>query len=335
MFSFLSKRLLLLIPTLLISTILIFFIIRLVPGDPVDHLLGERGVSIELKQELISKWRLDRPWYEQYFAFVFQALKGDLGSSLISGRPVLNEFKQAFPATVELAFFSLLLSLLLGLPLGFLGALKPNSFWDFLASVGSLLGYSMSVFWWGLILILLFSVYLGVTPVSGRIDILYEVRPVTGFMLIDSLFSENAWLAFKSACKHLILPSLTLSTIPLAYIMRITRFSLLEIFKEDYIRTAKSKGLGFYQIYFIHSFRNALVPIVTVVGLMVGALLAGAILTEIVFSWPGIGRWLVQAVLARDYPVLQGGILLVTLVIVLVNLLVDLLYSYLDPRIQV
>lgn len=331
MFRFFCQRILFVTPTLLICTVLIFFIIRLIPGDPVNHLLGERGVDPELKQELMAKWGLDRPYYQQYFIFVSRAVRGDLGHSLVSGRPVLEEFGNRFPATVELSFFALVFSLFVGIPLGFLAALKVNSIWDFICSGLSLVGYSMSVFWWGLILILLFSVYLGLTPVSGRVDILYEIKPLTGFMLVDSLFTSLS--AFKSALKHLILPVLTLGTIPLAYIMRMTRFSLLEIFKEDFVRTAKGKGLGFYRVYFVHAFRNALIPIITVTGLMLGSLLAGAVLTETVFSWPGVGRWLVQAVLARDYPVLQGGILIITLIIIMVNLLVDLLYSKVDPRV--
>ena len=334
MFLFFCRRFLSAIPTLFICTLLIFFIIRLIPGDPVDHLLGERGVHPELKQELMEKWGLDLPWYQQYFIFISQAVRGDLGRSLISGRPVWEEFGSRFPATVELSFFALLFALFVGIPLGFLAALKVNSFWDFICSGFSLLGYSMSVFWWGLILILLFSVYWGITPVSGRVDILYDIKPLTGLMLVDSLLSADGFLAFKSALKHLILPVLTLGTIPLAYIMRMTRFSLLEIFKEDFVRTAKGKGLNFYRVYVVHAFRNALIPIITVTGLMLGALLAGAVLTETVFSWPGVGKWLVQAVLARDYPVLQGGILLITVIIIMVNILVDMLYLKVDPRVS-
>lgn len=330
---FFFRRLLPVIPTLFICSVLIFLIVRWIPGDPVDHLLGERGADPELRQELLVKWGLDRPWYQQYLVFIYRSLKGDLGRSLISGRPVLEEFVARFPATLELSFFALLFSLIIGIPLGFLAALKVNSFWDFICSGLSLVGYSMSVFWWGLILILLCSVYLGLTPVSGRIDILYEIKPITGFMLVDSIFTSFS--AFKSALKHLILPVLTLSTIPLAYIMRMTRFSLLEVFEEDFIRTAKGKGLNFYHVYCVHAFRNALIPIITVTGLMLGSLLAGAVLTETVFSWPGIGRWLVQAVLSRDYPVLQGGVLLITFIIVILNLLVDLLYLKVDPRIRV
>jgi len=332
--KFITHKIISTIATLLICTLLVFFIVRLIPGDPVDHLLGERGANPELKKELMTKWGLDSPWYKQYFLFIFRGANGDLGRSIISGRSVLEEFKNRLPATIELSFFALFLALLVAVPLGFLGALKEHSIWDFICSGVSLIGYSMSVFWWGLILILVFSVHLGVTPVSGRVDILLEIEPLTGFMLIDSLLSPDKWEAFKSVLKHLILPGLTLGTIPLAYITRMTRFSLLEVFKEDFIRTAKGKGLGFYAIYFKHAFRNALIPILTVIGLMLGTLLAGAVLTETVFSWPGIGRWLINAVLSRDYPVLQGGILLVTLMIVFVNGMIDILYVKIDPRIK-
>ena len=335
MLYFFFRRLLSVIPTVLICTVLVFLMVRLIPGDPVDHLLGERGADPELKEELMAKWGLNLPWYQQYFIFISRAIQGDLGQSLISGQSVWEEFGSRFPATVELSFFALLFSFFVGIPLGFLAAVKVNSFWDFICSGFSLVGYSMSVFWWGLILILLFSVYWGLTPVSGRVDVLYEIKPFTGLMLVDTLFSPDGYLAFKSALKHLILPVLTLGTIPLAYIMRITRFSFLEIMQEDFVRTARAKGLGFYSVYFVHVFRNALIPMITVTGLMLGSLLAGAVLTETVFSWPGVGKWLVQAVLARDYPVLQGGILLIGLIIIAVNLLVDLLYMKADPRIRI
>ena len=328
------KRLLSCVATLLVCSFLIFVVLILTPGDPVDHLLGERGTDPKLRKELMTRWGFDRPLYEQYFIFVSRAVKGDLGHSLVSGRPVWEEFKSLFPATVELSVLALLVALLVGLPLGFLSAWKANSFWDTAVSGCSLVAYSMSVFWWGLVLILCFSVYMGWTPVSGRINVLHEVQPVTGFMLFDSLLNPERWTVFKSALKHLILPVLTLASIPLAYITRITRFSLLEVFKEDFIRTARSKGLGFYRVYCLHAFRNVLIPLITVTGFLLASLLAGAVLTETVFSWPGVGRWLVQAVLARDYPVLRGGILLLAVIIIFVNLMVDVLYLKADPRIS-
>ena len=320
--------------TIFICSILVFLIVRTIPGDPVDNLLGDRGADPSIRQELMEKWGLDQPLHKQYFIFLTQSMRGNLGNSIVSGRPVLQEFQDRFPATLELSFCALLLACLLGIPMGFLSAIKANSFWDFLCSGISLTGYSMSVFWWGLMLILFFSVYLGWMPVSGRIDALYDIKPLTGFMLLDSLFSDHGFSAFKSSLKHLLLPTLTLGTIPLANITRMTRFSLLETFKEDFIKTAKAKGLGFYKIYVVHAFQNALLPIVTVMGLMAGALITGAVLTETVFSWPGVGRWLVQAVLARDYPVLQGGILLITIIIIALNLLIDLIYAKIDPRVH-
>ena len=332
--SFFLRRILSVIPTLFICSALVFVAVQVIPGDPVDHFMGERGADPELRKELKARWGFDRPWYEQYAIFIVRGLQGDLGRSLISGQPVWKEFMARFPATVELSFFALLFALLLGIPMGFLSALKVNSFWDMVCSGVSLTGYSLSVFWWGLILILLFSIYLGLTPVSGRVNVLYEIQPVTGFMLVDAWFSESGSLAFKSAFKHLILPVLTLGTIPLAYITRMTRISLLEIFKEDFIRTAKAKGVCSYQVYSAHVLKNALIPIITATGLMAGALLTGAVLTETVFSWPGVGRWLVQAVLARDYPVLRGGVLLMAVIITLINLFVDALYPIVDPRIR-
>ena len=320
--------------TIFICSLLVFLIVRTIPGDPVDNLLGDRGADPSIRQELMEKWGLNQPLHKQYFIFLIQSAQGNLGHSIVSGRPVLQEFQDRFPATLELSLCALLLACLLGIPMGFLSAIKANSFWDFLCSGISLTGYSMSVFWWGLMLILFFSVYLGWMPVSGRIDALYDIKPITGFMLLDSLFSEQGFLAFKSSLKHLLLPTLTLGTIPLANITRMTRFSLLETFKEDFIKTAKAKGLGFYKIYVVHAFQNALLPIVTVMGLMAGALITGAVLTETVFSWPGVGRWLVQAVLARDYPVLQGGILLITIIIIALNLLIDLIYAKIDPRVH-
>ena len=331
MLYFIFRKSLFIIPALFVCSFIVFMIVRFIPGDPIDHLLGERGADPQARQELLVQWGLDKPLIKQYGVFMLQTGRGELGNSIVSGRPVLKEFMDRFPATMELALSALLFALILGLPLGFLSALKVNSIIDFLCSAFSLTGYSLSVFWWGLILILVFSVNLDWLPVSGRISALYDVEPLTGFLLLDSLFSGGSG-AFLSAVQHLILPVLALGTIPLANITRMTRFSLLETFKEDYIRTAKAKGLSFYYIYVRHAFRNALLPVVTTAGLMAGALITGAVLTETVFAWPGIGRWLVQAVLARDYPVLQGGIMLITFIIIILNLLIEVIYFKIDPR---
>lgn len=328
------KRILLALPTLLGVTILAFALIRLVPGDPVMMLLGERGGDPEVYETMKRNLGLDRPVVTQYFSYIGNAIQGDLGQSIFSKRPVMEEFLDRFPATVELGVIAMIWAMLLGIPMGIIAAVKRKSWADYLLMSGALLGYSMPIFWWGLMLILLFSIGLGWTPVSGRISPFFDVDPKTGFMLIDAWLSEDGWAAVKSAMSHLILPSFVLSTIPMAAIARMTRSSLLEVLTEDYIRTAKAKGLKFYRVIIKHALRNALMPVVTVIGLMFGTILTGAILTETIFSWPGIGRWIVASVTARDYPVIQGGVLLISTVVITVNMLVDFLYYWIDPRLR-
>lgn len=328
------KKFLMLIPTMIGASVLAFALIRLVPGDPVLNLLGERGGDPQVVQEMRSRFGLDRPLVEQYFIFLKKASQGDLGDSIVSRRPVSQEFWDRFPATVELALMSLLWSALLGIPLGILAAVKKNSFFDYSVIGVSLIGYSMPIFWWGLVLVIFFSVQLGWFPVSGRIDVIFDIPVRTGFLLIDSLLGEEAGPAFRSAVRHLILPSIVLGTIPLAVLARMTRSSMLEVLGEDYVRTAKAKGLSTFRVISIHAFRNALIPIITVFGLLIGTSLTGAVLTETIFSWPGIGRWLVKSVEARDYPVIQGGGLYLALLIVVVNLLVDLVYLWAYPRMR-
>ena len=328
------KKFLLVIPTLIGASIIAFSLIRLVPGDPILNRLGERGGDPEVVAQMRASVGLDKPVLEQYFIFVKNAVQGDMGLSVVSKRPVAEEFWARFPATVELSLVALFWSLLLGLPLGILAAIKRNSFFDYSVIGISLIGYSMPIFWWGLIVVILFSVNLGWFPVSGRIDVLYDIPAVTGFLLIDSLKSPDGWPAFVSALKHLALPALVLGTIPLAVMARMTRSSLLEVLGEDYVRTARAKGLSRFRIVYIHALRNALIPIVTIIGLLVGTLLTGGVLTETIFSWPGIGRWLVTSVQARDYPVIQGGVLYLAFLIVMVNLIVDVLYLWVYPRMR-
>jgi dipeptide transport system permease protein len=333
MFSFLLKRLGLVVPTFLGITILVFSLIRLLPGDPVEALSGERGMDPQRYQRLIHEFGLDRPLYVQYADYVWRALHGDLGLSTITHEPVFREFASRFPATIELSVCAMLLALLVGLPAGIIAAVKRNTVWDYSVMGASLTGFSMPIFWWGLLLILTFSVWLGWTPVSGRIAIQFDIPPVTGFMLIDSLLSSDKG-AFRSALSHLILPSIALGTIPLAVIARMTRSSMLEVLREDYVRTARAKGASSLRVIGLHALRNALIPVVTTIGLQVGTLLAGAILTETIFSWPGIGKWLVEAIGRRDYPAVQGGILLSATTIIVVNLVVDVLYGVINPRIR-
>ena len=333
MFSFLLRRFALVIPTFLGITLLVFSLIRLLPGDPVEALSGERGMTDERYQRLLHEFGLDRPLWMQYLEYLWRALHGDLGYSTITHEPVFHEFITRFPATIELSMCAMLMALVIGLPAGIVAALKRNTVLDYSVMGASLTGYSMPIFWWGLLLILTFSVTLGWTPVSGRIAIQYDIPAVTGFMLVDSLLSSDAG-AFKSAVSHLILPAIALGTIPLAVIARMTRSSMLEVLREDYVRTARAKGASTLRVVGVHALRNALIPVVTTIGLQVGTLLAGAILTETIFSWPGIGKWLVEAIHRRDYPAVQGGILMSATIIIGVNLVVDLLYGVINPRIR-
>ena len=333
MLAFVARRLALIIPTFVGVTLIAFALIRLIPGDPVENLSGERGMDPARRERLLHEFGLDRPLPVQYAEYVGQVLRGDLGTSLTTHEPVLQEFLTLFPATVELAFFALLFAVVVGLPAGIVAALKRNTVADYAVMGVSLAGYSMPIFWWALLLILFFSVHLGWTPVSGRIAVQFDVPAVTGFMLVDALRSGEPG-AFRSAVSHLILPAIALGTIPLAVIARMTRSSMLEVLREDYVRTVRAKGLSRWRVVVVHALRNALIPVITVIGLQVGLLLSGAILTETIFSWPGIGNWLIHGVQSRDYPVVQGGILLVATIVIAVNLVVDTLYGVVNPRIR-
>ena len=333
MLAFVLKRLGLVVPTFLGITLLVFSLIRLIPGDPVEALSGERGMTAERYQRLIHEFGLDRPLPVQYGEYVWRALHGDLGISVVTHEPVFSEFAARFPATVELSLVAMLFALVVGIPAGIVAAVKRNTVWDYSVMGASLTGYSMPIFWWGLLLILLFSVQLGWTPVSGRIAVRYDVDPVTGFLLIDSLLAGDTG-ALKSAASHLILPMIVLGTSPLAIIARMTRSAMLEVLGEDYIRTARAKGLSNLRVIALHAFRNALIPVITVIGLQVGVLFTGAILTETIFSWPGVGKWLIEAINRRDYPVLQGGLLMLGVIVMMVNLLVDVMYGIINPRIR-
>lgn len=334
MIYFMGRRLLQALPTLIGVTLVSFFALRAIPGDPVQQLLGERGADKEIANALRESLGLDQPLYKQYLLFLKSLGKGDLGHSIVTAEPVTKEFFAYFPATIELSFFALLWAVLLGIPLGIFSALKRNRFSDqFIISI-SLFGFSMSIFWWALMLILIFSVTLGWTPVSGRLSAIYDIHSVTGFYLIDAWFSEKPFSVFLNALKHLILPSLALGTIPLAFIVRMTRSSVIDVLEKDFIRTAHAKGLGFYKVFFRHAFFNALIPIITIIGFLISALLTGAVLTESIFAWPGIGQWFVQGLFARDYPVITGGSLLMAFIIIGINIFVDLAYAKVDPQVR-
>ncbi|MAU96900.1 MAG: peptide ABC transporter permease [Fulvimarina sp.] len=330
---FLLSRIAVLIPTFIGVSIVAFAFIRLLPGDPVQMLAGERVVSPERHAALMQQLGFDRPLVMQYLSYLWGLLQGDFGTSIVTKRGVADEFFTLFPATLELSLCAIFIAVFLGVPAGVFAAVKRGSWFDQSVMGAALVGYSMPIFWWGLLLIIFFSGILQWTPVSGRISLLFYFPQVTGFMLIDSLLSGQKG-AFTSAVSHLILPSIVLATIPLAVIARQTRSAMLEVLGEDYVRTARAKGLAKSRVVGVHALRNALIPVVTTIGLQVGVLMAGAILTESIFSWPGIGKWMVDSVFRRDYPVVQGGLLLIAMIIMFVNLAVDLLYGVINPRVR-
>ncbi|KEY58827.1 ABC transporter permease subunit [Serratia sp. DD3] len=339
MIKFIIKRLLMLIPTFIGITLITFMLVHLIPGDPVEIMMGERGMDPAYHAEMLKKLGLDLPLPQQYFNYLVNLAHGDLGISLTSNETVLHEFLTLFPATLELATVAMILAIIVGIPIGVLAAVKRGSIFDHGVMGLSLTGFSMPIFWWSLILIMFFSVQLGWTPVSGRIDLDFDIEPHTGFMLIDSLIAqfqdpEANQGAFLNALKHLILPSIVLATVPLAIVSRMTRSSMLEVLREDYVRTAYAKGLSPMRVIFGHTLRNALIPVLTIIGLSVSSLLGGAVMTETIFSWPGIGKWLIEAIGRRDYQVVQNGILLVATLVIMTNLIVDILYGVVNPRIR-
>ncbi len=334
MLRFLARRLALTIPTFVALMFLTFMLIRLVPGDPIEVRKGERGISPERLELLRHEMGLDQPIWKQFLDYCGNLLQGDFGTSLISHEKVLTEFAILFPATLELTFCAMLFAVLIGVPAGIIAAVRRGTVVDQSLMGLALTGYSMPIFWWGLLLIMLMSEFFHLTPVSGRIDLIkYYFEPVTGFMLIDTVLSGQKG-AFLSAVHHLVLPTIVLGTVPLAVIARMTRSSMLEVLSEDYVRTARAKGLSPSRVVGLHALRNALIPVVTSIGLQIGTLLAGAVLTETIFSWPGVGKWLIESIGRRDYPALQGGIMLISTLVILVNLGVDLLYGLINPRIR-
>jgi len=333
MVRFLLNRLLLIVPTFIGITIIAFAFVRVLPGDPVLLIAGERGVTPERYQALMSQFGYDRPIWIQYWDYLLGLFQGDFGTSISTKRPVINDFLTLFPATLELSLCATLFAVVIGVPAGVVAAVRRGSWLDQTIMGTALVGYSMPIFWLGLLLIILFSGILGWTPVSGRISLMYFIPSVTGFMTIDALLSGQDG-AFLSALHHLVLPAITLGTIPLAVIARQTRSAMLEVLGDDYVRTARAKGLPPQRVIGIHALRNALIPVITTIGLQVGVMMAGAILTETIFSWPGIGKWMIDAISRRDYPVVQAGLLLIAVVVMVVNLIVDVLYGLINPRIR-
>jgi peptide/nickel transport system permease protein len=332
MLRFIVRRLLLLVPILVGLSILVFLWIRALPGDPSAALLGERATE-QAVAAIREQYGLDEPIHEQYLRYLGTLADGNFGVSVTSRRPVVDEFRQRFPATIELALAAMVFSILIGIPLGFLAAKRYGTWLDHSSLVASLIGISIPIFFLAILLKYVFAVRLGWLPTVGRQSVLISAEHPTNFYVLDGLVTGN-WEALWDAIKHLVLPAIALGTIPLAIIARITRAAVLDVQNEDYVRTARAKGLSPGVVDRRHVLRNALLPVSTIIGLQTGLLLSGAVLTETVFAFPGIGTWLVEAIESRNYPVLQGGILFVAIVFVLVNLLVDLSYGLLNPRIR-
>ena len=334
MLAYVVRRSLSLIPVLLGITLLVFALLHLIPGDPAVVLLGERATPDQVAA-LRTQLGLDQPLPLQYLKFLGNLVQGNWGTSLISGIPIVDELRVRCPATFELAIAAMLVALIIGIPAGIAAAVYKNRWLDHLTMTGALLGVSLPVYWVGLLLIYLFAVNLQWLPASGRISIAggLNFQPITGFYLLDALLQANG-AAVVDVLAHLMLPALTLGTIPLAIIARMTRSAMLDTLSQDYIRTARAKGLSEWRVVWRHALKNALLPISTVTGLQLGALLGGAILTETIFSWSGLGSWIYQGILERDYPVVQGGVVFVAIAVVLINLLVDLSYAGIDPRVR-
>lgn len=329
---YIIKRLLQIIPVVLGVTLIAFALIHLAPGDPVRTMLGQHATQQEM-DDIRAKYGLDQPLYVQYFIWLNDVLHGDLGRSILSHEKVTTEIGSRFPNTMELAIAAMLFAILIGVVAGIISATKQYSVADYSVMGLALFGISMPVFWLGIMLMMIFGVFLGWLPIGGRIDLLIPFQRITGFMVVDSIITGNG-AALISVLRHLLLPAIALGTIPMAIIARTTRSSMLEVLRQDFIRTERAKGLSERKVIYKHAIRNAMVPVVTVIGLNFGLLLSGAILTETVFSWPGVGRLVIDSVYARDYPLVIGCILVFALVFVIVNLITDLLYTYIDPRIH-
>jgi peptide/nickel transport system permease protein len=320
------------IPVLLGVSIVVFFMVRAIPGDPAQLLLGQQATE-EQVQQVRQNMGLDKPVIVQYGIFLADAVRGDFGDSIVTGRPVTTELLARLPATLELTAFAMLVAILVGVPVGVISAVKQYSLLDKFTSVLALTGISMPIFWLAMILIVIFFVNLGWLPFPGRLSTGYAVTSITGLVLVDSLLTLN-FAAFWDGLKHLILPAIALGTIPMAVIMRMTRSSMLEVLGEDYVRTARAKGVVPWRVIFKHALRNAMLPTVTVIGLQAGLLMGGAVITETIFSWPGVGQIAYDSVNRRDYAMIQGVVLYGATLFVLVNLLVDVLYAVLDPRVR-
>ena len=332
MLNYIGKRLLHLIPVLLGMVFIVFLIIRAIPGDPAQVILGQQATE-EAMKELTEKLGLNNPWYVQFYDYIKGLLTGDLGESLRTKREIADEIWPYLAATFELAIFAMIIAIIVGMNAGIISAWFQNSWFDYIAMVVALIGVSMPIFWLGLMEQWIFSIQLDWLPTSGRQEVRDPVKVITNFYLIDTLI-QGRFDQFWVVVKHLILPGIALATIPMAIIARMTRASMLEVMRSDFIRTARSKGQKMFVVVYKHALKNALIPVLTVIGLQLGMLLGGAILTETIFSWPGIGRYIYDAIGYRDYPVIQSGILIIAFIFIMINLIVDILYSFIDKRIK-
>ncbi len=332
MTKYIARRLIEAIPVVIGVSVLVFMLLHLIPGDPAIAILGERATpeNVDAMRERLG---LNKPLYEQYFIWAGKMLRGDLGNTVRGNIPVDSEITQRFPATIELAVAALLIAVIVGVPIGILSAIKRNSIVDTISMFLALFGVSIPIFVLGLLLIFLIGVEMDLLPFVGRLGSNVSIDRITGLYTVDALITGN-WDGFREAVRHLILPSVTLATVPLAIIARITRSAMLEVLNQDYIRTARAKGLRAHTVIMRHAFRNAMLPVVTIIGLQLGRLLSGAVLTETIYSWPGVGKWLFDSIVARDYPIVQSMTLIIALIFIAVNLLVDLLYAVIDPRIR-
>jgi peptide/nickel transport system permease protein len=326
------RRIVALIPILIGVSVIVFLFLHLIPGDPAEAMLGDRATAASIAR-LRTAYGLDQPWPNQYVLFMSHVVQGDLGRSIRSNNPVAAELGQRFPATVELTLLAMLLAVLMGIPAGIVSATRRGTLVDHTSMLVALVGVSMPIFWLGLMLAWFFGVQLKWLPFSARLDTGTRFVPITGLLLVDSVVRGD-WVVLGQVMRHLALPALALSTVPMAIIARMTRGAMLDVLGQDYVRTARAKGLRDRVVVLGHALKNALLPVVTIVGLQVGVLLSGAILTETIFSWPGIGRWVFESIQFRDYPVVQSMTLVIAGIFVLANLLVDLSYAWLDPRVR-
>lgn len=330
---YLLRRLFLLGTVLLGLSIFAFSLGYLFPGDPLQNFSGLRYLDDTTREQLTLAYRLDGSYFQQYLAFIQRLWYGDWGLSLASQQPLLTEIRQVLPATLELTSYALLVSFFVGIPLGILAAIKPDGVIGKAISAIAITGYSLPIFWWGLLLIMVFAVGLGWFPSGGRLGVLYEIPPQTGFMLIDILLSDVSYrqAALQDALRHLLLPTLALATFPTTVMIRFVRDAMLDVWEQSYIKTAKAKGLSRLQVLYRHGLRNALLPVIRQIGLQFSTLITLAMLTEVIFSWPGIGRWLIDSIYQRNFPAIQAGLMIISVLVITVNMLTEILHTFFNP----